>query len=195
MHLFDPSGASFTINNPGPSMRVISGRQPYVAIQVSTPRPGSWKVEARASASNSQAARFHLLVGSENPNLVGALHASAPTYRQGQSVKLNLRMFAPLPVTNIKIKAALSGPRRLSASVPFRDDGQMGDDVPNDGTYTAVFQAPRTPGTYRVRALVQGRKGVANFADADDPGDTTRRRRVVPSFTRSLETAFTVSKS
>ena len=195
MRLSDPSGASFTIDNPGPAMRVISGQHPYVAIQVSTPRPGSWKVEVRASASNPQAARFHLLVGSENPEVVAAFHASAPTYRQGQSVKLNLRIFAPLPVTNIKIKAAFSGPRKLSENVHFRDDGEMGDDVPNDGTYTAVFKAPRVPGTYRVRALVQGMKGVANFADSDDPGDTTRsRKRVVPSFERSLEAAFTVSK-
>ena len=126
-----------------------------------------------------------------------AFHPAAPAYVAGQQVQLNLRVFAPFPVTRIKVKGALHGPRSQATSLSFRDDGRNGDAVRDDGVYTATFTAPRAPGTYTIRAQVDARRATARFAEPDDVGDEPRaiQRRSVPSFTRTLETSFVVAKA
>lgn len=196
LSLVDPSGTSFSTDNPSPGVRVIGGARPYGAIQVPTPRAGPWKIEVRASAENSRSVPFHLLVGSENSRIGTAFHAGMPTYRPGEEVRLTLRVFAPVPVTGVKIKAELRGPRNSGTPIAFRDDGRNGDEVPQDGAYTAVFMAPRVPGTHRVRALVEGTRNATSYAEPDDLGDGrgTRKQEVVPPFTRTLEASFVVGK-
>lgn len=196
LRLVDPSGRAYSLATAAANVRVIAGDEPYAAIQIGNPRAGTWRIVIRASRTNARAARFHLLVGCETPDIGTAFFPSAATYAAGDAVRLFLRVFSPAPITGIGITATLRGPRLRAQAVTFHDDGSASDAVADDGVYTATFKAPRVPGTYMVRALVTGAEGVARFAETDDPGDrTTARRNRVASFTRTLETTFVVLKS
>jgi hypothetical protein len=197
LRVTDPGGTVFSAAGFGSGMRVINSVQPYVGIQVDSPRAGSWKVEVRAGNSNPPQARYHLLVGSENPKLGTSFHAVPSKYRLGAKVRIHLRVFAPFPVAGIKIKATLFSPSRVAPrSILLRDDGRGGDDEANDGAYTAEFDAPRVPGTYHVRAVVKGGSDVSRFAPPDVPPNHRERDRrgVVPDFVRTLEATFIVVK-
>jgi hypothetical protein len=207
LHLTDPSGATLTLDSVASNIRVIQS-QDHLALQVNSPRNGSWQVEIRLSEKSLDNASFRMIVGSENSNLGIAFHTSAPVYKPGDPVRLYLRVFAPLPITGIKIKAVLHSKGKAKSRILLSDDGSVsGDDVARDGVYTGGMKAPITPGTYLVRAEVYGGTKTVRVAELDDFQDRqpaelddfqnrqrSRRRVVIPTFKRTLETAFVVVK-
>lgn len=194
--LKDPAGVIYDMDTVRPGVRVINGSYPYNAFKILKPKAGKWKIEIRASAKNSKKSKCNLIVGSENTQLSVACNASKSSFEHHEEVHVYVRAFAPIPITGLKVDGLLSGPRKKSWKLSFKDDGKKGDEVASDGVYTASFIAPDKPGTYHVRVSIRTTNTSPILADHDDPGTKAHSKRLlkVPTFNRLVETSFVVGK-
>ncbi|HVS01015.1 MAG TPA: choice-of-anchor X domain-containing protein [Thermoanaerobaculia bacterium] len=155
--LGDPDSAVATNSVfPDPSDPDTTGAN-YLFV-LSNPQPGSWTYEIRETVPliHKRAVLLNVFSGSA---VRSALLGGGEDYRLDREVRLALLTVEGSSVLqSVDIAAEvrrIDAPGGAASPVPFRDDGQGGDEVAGDGMFTAALQ-PGTPGEYRVAATVTG---------------------------------------
>lgn len=190
--IVDPSGRVIDATSDSGDVRVIEGNQPYTAIKVKAPVSGLWKITVKAAKNNKRAARNHFFVFAENPLIACSFFPNKPIFKPNEVVRLELRAFAPRPVTGLRVQAAT---HPGGHAVSFKDDGKGADEIAGDGVYTASFKAPEKPGVYRVTAVVGAKKGTTAVAVEEERYTRADRPGLgIGEFKRVLKTSFVVTK-
>jgi hypothetical protein len=71
--------------------------------------------------------------------------------RVGEPIELRVRLRAPMPLPGASVTAHVRTPEGDVHGLDVREHTGAGDDPHEAGTYTAIFDATRTPGAYTIQ--------------------------------------------
>ena len=162
-------------------------------LRVAKPVAGEWKVTVRPGGS-SASGRFTLRAYAQNAHAALAAWPRRPVEQPGAPLQLCARPMYDGPLSGVNVKGTLQTPTGTRHQLVLLDNGQAanGDDVPDDGTYCALFTGTNARGAYtlEVQAVARGAKALPNH----QPGISAKATEPV-DFERSAQTSVTVDDS
>lgn len=116
---------------------------------VSAPDPGEWRMVVEGiTVSESVEVSVQALGASEE--IAFAVHPDKDSYQFPEPVAITASPTAPAHVVGASVSGTVTRPDGSTVSVTLHDDGQAanGDQVADDGVYTALFSDFNESGTY-----------------------------------------------
>lgn len=190
--LVSPDGSIFDDDTVDRQVTII-GEGTTRIIRVKDPLPGDWTLEMSANTSAAAGEVAISISGSEfNRSLSVGAQAQFPAVEFPEPVQLLANASFPGPVTGLSVKGTVTRPDGTEVDIEMFDDGNTGDDLPDDGTFGFVFDDFSTPpqGSYHVSVHFDNSAGTAVPATGEGIGEVGFEGEV-PPFDRMAD--FTVA--
>jgi len=190
-----PDGTILTPKNYG--SRFFS-RSHHAFYRILSPEAGTWTMIVKANPKAKWAAkpyRYTVQSIAKSPGLSCKVAPRQRFYKTGQAVVLRSAVFAMgVPVAKAEVTGFVIMPNGEKTSVKLVDNGDRknsGDEIADDGIYTAKFFSTRLPGTYKISIVIRNTKGVTAKPDEYDP--KWKPAQIAP-FTRTAANTFQVER-
>lgn len=162
------SNPSFTMTTPGgvgvtenstPSNVVFRNGNGYkrYRLEVTDTDRGDWTI--RIENNSSETIRFAFSIYSDDNSLVFNYSSDKAVYTYPEPMVFEVQLNAGGPAVGVEVSATITNPSGSVSNVIFRDDGQNGDAVANDGLYRAVHSNYLVNGPHRVKITVNNIDG------------------------------------
>lgn len=176
--LTDPNGFTITrvIAAADPNIEFFSG-QNVQYYRVKQPTSGRWIINTRLVSGPSEL-DFIVQATSDSNQVNVVATMSQNEYFFPQQMKVRVQVDAGFPVAGATVIGSVRRPDGSTINITLSDDGRRehGDDLADDGVYSAVFSNYAGNGTYSFDITVRNETGrtIANlpFVEADATGFT-----------------------
>jgi uncharacterized protein YegL len=193
LELLSPDGVSITLDSMPANVHAVYNQGTYMGFQVEQPVMGTWILRVNPEKEVDEIVHFRLIVFSENPHISGGLISPSNLCQTGIALPIQFRLYYDLPLTGLDVNGRILTPDGIDIPLEFNDEGniELGDIMPGDGVYGAIFQGTNKAGNYTIKMSVDsdgesvsyGKVGMDSGGNGDDKPDIPVFHR---EFTRTV---------
>ena len=136
VRLMRPNGSAVT-----PTDTITVSNETLLSHVIINPPPGVWTVNAQNAGTGSMVTYTAsgipktLTYVATVDSLVGGNNVAYPA-----AIKLRAKLFKELPINKVSVASQVIAPDGHVSLIHFHDDGAGGDELANDGNYSATFR-------------------------------------------------------
>jgi uncharacterized protein YegL len=188
LELVSPNGDTITKDSLPANVRLVYSERSYMGFQVSNPAEGDWKLVVIPPERVDGVAHFHLFAFSQNPHIHGGIISPSQLCKPGITPPVRFQCYFDYPLTGLTVSGWVLLPDGEEIEMKFSDDGnkELGDLLPGDGLYSAIFPKIRKAGMYTIQVLVESDGESVSYGRIGEPPEDEDERPPIPPFRRQF---------
>jgi len=191
--LVKPSGDVINMANAAANSATYNLGPNSQVVEVILPDSGLWNIRVEAGTISHGALDIVAFGDNDGTQLNAAILNSQPiAFPEAITINATPR-FAGESVVGAHIEGHVTRPDGSTVHVDLFDDGLGGDDIPDDGTYTALFSQYNEDGTYVFDLQSNTNGSATTFAGEELFLSQPSNELPVPTFTRQTSIAAVVT--
>jgi hypothetical protein len=158
----DPSGVVIA---PGPTARLVSGKNPYTFYDISNPKPGRWTVEV---FGNIRASKFRTIGFEVNRKIRFEVTAVKSHVKAGEEINLRAKLMYGFALPGVKMQANVRTPSGKIQIVKFYEHTGAPGEKEEEKVYTASVKTNKAEQGFYSITVVASYKGKEFVFKADE---------------------------